>query len=326
MKGVNMKRTALAAVIALSSLSLFALDLTGTSFTQTGERSEDGKTLFVLADESGGELLLDAEAEPTPQRLSALQALVAEIRSWGEFQAIELRAVNMEDRLQVSAIPRSFLVEGVDLAPALPGGIQLSYKTATEYDFKVKSGKFVVRVSSVFTGKAELEAAALAAFKDPSAFIATRDPLYVQKRLDELFDRADALEAKAADFETRIAALEKVTFDLSSSDKEERTTRAEKDLAAIKDELSAFEAKAEDRSGQIEAQIAAQWEKAKPTLLAALNGGKPIKEEAVAKLVELKKADPTLDKKSAPKALKAAGFSLSGAEISAIFFVEFDER
>jgi hypothetical protein len=279
MKGARtMKKICLAAALSLFALSVFAYDLTDTGFTQTGERSEDGKTIAVLADESGGEVLFDAETEPSGDRLSALRSLVAEIRSWEAFQPAEIRAVNMADRLQVSAIPRSFVVDGVALEQALPGGIQLLYKTATEYDFKVKSGKYVVRVSSVFTGLPELEAAALAAFKDPASFIATRDPLYVQKRLDELLD-------KVADFESRIATIEQANKELLSNEA-----------------------------------------KAKPAILAALNGGRPIREDALAKLIELKRQDPALDKKNAPAALRAAGYVLSLSEISAIYLVEFGER
>jgi hypothetical protein len=304
MKGViTMKRIALAVAIAAFALSIAAYDFSGSGFTQKSERTESGKPIAILGDESGGEVLFSAEAEPSPQRISVLRALVAELRSWSNFQAAEIRAVNRKDQLQVTAIPRSFTVDGVALGKAVPGGIQLIYKTATEYDFKVKSGKFVVHVSSVFTTEAELEAAALAAFKDPEAFIATRDPLFVQKRLDELAAqagdfaaKADALAAKADDLAARIAAVEAVTFDVANGAKEERTSKAENEI-----------------------------EKLKIDILAALNAAKPINPDAMAKLVELKKADPSLDKKKAPKALKAAGYTLGASEISAIFLVEFGE-
>ena len=360
MKGaITMKRIALVAAIALSCLSVSAYDLTGTGLTQQGEKAEDGKTLAILADESGNEVLFDAEEEPSPQRIEALGALVAELRSWSSLEIAEIRAVNMKDRLQVTAVPSGFAVDGVALEKAIPGGIQLLYKSVAEYDFKVKSGKYLVRVASVFTGEKELEAAALAAFTDPVAFIATRDPLYVQKYLTDLSEKNEAAEAKiaalqadsdakAADFEARIAALEQVTFGASNDLKEERTSRAEQEIQALKDLLTEAQAKAEEREAQREADLAqketelaqreadretkdaalreADWDKLRPVLLAALTGSKPIKPEAMSKLIELKQADPALDKKNAPKALKAAGFSLSEKEIAAIFLVEFGER
>jgi hypothetical protein len=364
---IKMKRIALAVAIASSALSIAAYDLTGSGFTQKGERNEDGKTIAILADEAGTEVLFSAENDPSAQRLSALHALVAELRSWKNFQAAEIRAVNTDDRLQVTAIPRSFKVGGVALDQAVPGGIQLYYKTATEYDFKIRSGKYIVRVASVFTGETDLEAAALAAYKDPASFIATRDPLYVQRRLDELSARADDLAAKtdslatkanslsaktdtlatradglaaksdglvtkatsfaaqANDLDARISAIEKVTFDTSSGIKEERTSRVEKEVEAVKADLQAAKAKLDENQAKADAQRNADWERTKPILLQALNGGKAINKAAMDKLVELKKADPSLDKKNAPKALKTAGFTISATEIAAIYLVEFGE-
>jgi hypothetical protein len=309
MKGATiMKRLALAVAIASSALSIFAFDFTDSGFTQTGEKTVDGKTLAILADESGGEVLFQAEAEPSPARVAALRSIVAELRSWSDFQSSEVRAVNTADRLQITAIPSSFLISGTELAQALPGGIQLFYKTATEYDFKVKSGKYIVRVASVFTTEAELAAAALSAFKDPVAFISTRDPLYVAKALDDL--------------ESRIEALETATFGEASNKKDARVNKAEEDLKALKDELATREAALAAKDSQRDADLA----KAKTAILAALNGGKTISPDMMAKLIELKKADMTLDRKTLPKALKAAGVTLKDSEIAAIFLVEFGER
>jgi hypothetical protein len=303
-----MKKFALAALIAWAAVSAFALDLSGTAFTQTGSKDIDGKTLALLADQSGGEVLLDAEAEPSPDRLSALSSIVAEIRSWTDFQASEVRAVNTQDRLQVTALPKSFSVGGTALEAALPGGVQLFYKVATEYDFKVKSGKYLVRVASVFTTWAELESAILAAYTDPPSFIATRDPLYVQRRLGELATQAD-------DLQKRLAALE------GSPSTEGGTATAidlptlQADLQAVKTELQADEAVSSAFQAKVDG-----------LLLTSFNGGKTINPDAVAKLIELKKNDPTLSKKTAPKALKDAGITLDSGAISAIFFVEFGER
>ena len=61
------------------------------------------------------------------------------------------------------------------------------------------------------------------------------------------------------------------------------------------------------------------------SLLAALNGGIPIAEASVAKLVELKRSEPSLSQKSAAGALKAAGIKMSAKEISAVYLVKFGE-
>jgi ribosomal protein L9 len=68
-----------------------------------------------------------------------------------------------------------------------------------------------------------------------------------------------------------------------------------------------------------------QWQRARIALLAALSGSRATNIAAAAKLDELKSANPKLTKAEAAKALKAAGFSLTAAEIAAVFLVDFGE-
>jgi hypothetical protein len=307
MKGASdMKRIAILALLASTALAAFAVDLADYGFTKTGDRSEDGKAVSVLADASGGELILEAEAEPTAERAAALKAIVAEVRGWKSIKAAELRAVNTADGLSVTVLPSSFEAGGVSLAVALPGGIQLFFEKSIDYDFKVKSGKYLVRVASAYTTEAELVAAALSAFKDPASFAAARDPLYVQKRLDELAAKVETLEAAIFD---------------SSAD--EAKTKAQEGIDALKAELGALKAQEEAR----DADRDSSWRKAKPALLAALNGGKPVMPELEAKILELKAGDAKLNKADLAKALKASQpaikFSLS--EIAAVLYVDFGE-
>ena len=190
-----MKRVALAFVLMLSAFSIAAFDFSGSGFTQVGVSPTDSKTV-ILVDKSGGQLIFDIEVDPSAGRLAALRSLIAEIHSWKNVTIAELRAVNSADRLQVMLVPKTFSVGGVDLQAAVPEGIQLFSNTATEYDFKVLSGNYVLRVRSVYTSEDDLEAAALSAYKDPSSFLAARDPLYVQKRLNDASSRLTALEGQ----------------------------------------------------------------------------------------------------------------------------------
>ncbi|GEM_PF-1819130 len=290
-----MKRAVFAFALTLSALSVAAFDFAGTGFTQESEGS--GGSAIVLTDESGGKVVFEAEAEPTAERIAGLRAIVAELRSWKNLAISELRAANSAEHLRITLVPSSFSVDGVDLEAAVPEGIQLFYDKATDYDFKVKSGRYVLRLQSVYTSEDALDAAVLAAYKDPSSFIAARDPLYVQKHLDEAAARLDAIEVI-----TGAGA---------------KTSGPQEGVAAMRDDIAALKAEETARD--------AQWLLARGALLAALNGSKPINADAAAKLDELKKANPQLTKADAAKALKAAGVTLKSAEISAIYLVDFGE-
>jgi hypothetical protein len=326
-----MKRLALVAALSIAALYASAYDFAGSGFTWDGSGSLS--TGIQLVDDTGGSLSLTAEAEPAAAHVAALHSMVAEVRAWKSVAPAELRAVDSPASLQVTVIPQSFSFEGVDLKAALPAGLQLFYSGPVEYDFKIKTGKYMVRVRGVYTSEEDMAQAALGAYKDPVNFIATRDPQYVQRRLEELADQAEQLDTIAKGLDGRIADLEKATFASSGDAKQERTTKAEQDIEALKAELVAYQEKEAARQAEADSRDAADKAKAEQAMLTALNGNKPVNPEGMARLMELKKADPSLDKKAAAEALKRAAsaeknnkLNLSSQEISAIYLVEFGEK
>jgi len=252
-----MKRAAVLLAFAVGAFSVSAYDFTGSGFTPA-PGAADPASGIKLTDESGGKLSLVMETEPDAARIQALRAIVAEVRSWKNMTVASIRASNSESRLAVVVGIKSFLVGGKELSGALLGGVQVFYEEgSTEYDFKVASGRYVMRVRGVYTGEDDMEAAASEAYTDPDAFALARDPAVLAKRIGALEVDRDRLRT---------------------------------------------------------------------VLLAALNGAKPINPAAVAKLRDLKASNPGLTKAEASKALKAAGVSLSSAEISAVYLVYFGDN
>ena len=266
---VAMKRSAIILACLVGAISANAYDFSGSGFVPSGEAT-DLASGIALADESGGTITFASSSEPDAGRIQALRSIVAEIRSWKNVAAASISADNSADQLVVSVGVKSFAVDGKELNDALPGGVQLYYSGSVEYDFKVKSGRYVARVRGIYTSEEDMEAAAAEAYANPEAFALARDPAALSKRITVLEADRDRVNAL-------FAALE-----------------------ADRDRLSV-------------------------ALLAALNGSKPISPAAVAKLRELKAADPKLTKPEAQKSLKAAGLPLAPAEISAVFLVYFGE-
>lgn len=260
-----MRRILFAAALFAAAASATALDLSAYGFAKTGEKSIGKTTFSVLADTAGGTILLDAEADPTPDRAQALRTLVTEVRSWKDIKASAIQAVNTADLLTLTVIPASFDVEGVSLAGAVPGGIQLFFDTSAEYGFKVLTGNYLVRVDGPYTSEAQLESTALSAFKDPISFVAARDPASLQNMLKG-------------------------------------------DIAAMKADILALKA---------------ENERLKAAAIAALNGGKPVKPDVEAKIAELMKAKPDLDKPGVVAGLKTAGIKATSGEINAILIVDY---
>lgn len=242
--------------LALASFSLFAYDFTDSGFTLAPDSKTDGSA-YTLIDASGGNVNLMSEVDLSADRVAALKSLVAEVRSWKNVTIASVNADNRADSLQLSVLPSAITLANADLGSALPDGIRLyAVAGATEYDFKLLSGHYVIRLRGPYTGESDLESQISLAYGNPEGFLEANDPAFLSK--------------KVSDLETRLGY-------------------------------------------------------ARSALLSILSGGHAPNQQAVDKLDDLKRATPALNKADAAKQLKAAGFSLSAAEISAVFLVDFGE-
>ncbi len=287
-----MKRTIFVFIFVASTLSAFSLDFSGTRFAVRGERAEADRSYLVLTHEDAGELLFAAEGSEEPaEALKTLDTFLSVLHSFTSLETAELRAQTEPEGIRLSVLPRRFAAEGLDLLPFIPGGLQFFLKNGVEYDFRVKSGSFFIRLRGVFTSEDDLLSDSLAAIRDPLAYLATRDPQYALRRISEL---------------------------------EKRLADNEKSLAALALQLAAEASRAE---AQREIRLSALED----ALMAALNKGlfggpKPIKPELVAKIIELRAADPSLDRAGMAEKLKAGGMSASSKEIDIVYRVKIDGR
>lgn len=288
--------------LAFSTLvGLSALDFSPYGFTENGTRVVDGVNYTVLADTKGAELLFSQLVEPTPERLTALSSIVAMLHSWDGLTLASVRAVNDRGQLQVTAYPSSLLVGGKDLKANLPGGLVFWFDTSVEYDFRVLSGAFAVKMSGLFTTSQNLAESLSLAASDPAKWLLMSDPEYAVKRITELSARVDTLESSLAAARSDIDGLRTSLATLSSA-------------AAASDELTA------KSDARLEAAI-----------MTALNvgffsGPKPIPQASVDWVVAKKKADPSLGKAALVAAAKAEKVQVSEKEIGIILLVMFGER
>lgn len=151
-----------------------------------GDKTEEGRRFIVLADPSGGEILLSAEAEPDEARVKALTTLTRALRAAKGLSMGEIRAINYADRLQVVVMPQAFSIDGKDLASSLPSGLQFFYEGDYEYDFRLRAQDRFVRIRGLYTSIADLAWIIGKASADPAAYIADTEPLALARRVDEL--------------------------------------------------------------------------------------------------------------------------------------------
>jgi hypothetical protein len=305
---------AVAAIAAFMLVGLSAADYASYGFSQTGTRTVDGIDYLVLADDTGAELLFSPLVEPGPERLNALKAIVSMLHTWNGLTLASIRATNDAAQLRVTAVPSSLMAGPDDLKSALPGGLVFWYEKAIDYDFRVMSGAYAIRMTGLFTSTGDLLNSLRLAYKDPITFLLNGDPEYAVKRITELTARVETLEGALK------AAADDLTLtksDLAGTTEQLTATRA--DLATLE---SAKETS--DKSSS------ASMERLETALMTALNvgffsGPKPISQAVVDWVVAKKTGDPGLTKAALVAAAKAEKFQATEKEIGIVLQVKFGE-
>ncbi|HUX41727.1 MAG TPA: hypothetical protein VMV83_11225 [Rectinemataceae bacterium] len=319
---VSKRILAVAAMAVFMLVGLSAADYASYGFTQTGTRTVDGIDYLVLVDDTGAEMLFSPLVEPGADRLNALKAIVSMLHSWSGLTLASIRATNDASQLRVTAVPSSLMTGPDDLKSALPGGLVFWYEKAIDYDFRVMSGAYAIRMTGLFTSTADLLVSLRSAYKDPAAWLLNGDPEYAVKRISELTTRVDALETA---LKTASDSLTQTTSDLASTT--DKLTATSEELSATKAELESFEA----AKASSDKSLSASTERLEAALMTALNvgffsGPKPIAQAVVDWVVAKKTGDPSLAKAALVTAAKAEKFQATEKEIGIVLQVLYGER
>ncbi|MEI6874433.1 MAG: hypothetical protein WCL50_04790 [Spirochaetota bacterium] len=191
---MSKQRLLLSIALFAASTVLWAIDFSAYGFTQSGTKVEDGLSYDVLLDANGSEVLLASQVVPSAERMGALRNFVESLHSWDGLAMTQIRATNDASQLRITVLPRSLVVDKVNLVPYLPGGLVFWYDKSFEYDFRIISGAYAVRLAGLFTTPRELLSSVALAVKDPVAWILQRDPQYSVRRITELLIRLTKLE------------------------------------------------------------------------------------------------------------------------------------
>jgi hypothetical protein len=303
------KRYLLFPIVLLAiAFGAFAADYSAYGFTTTGTRTMDNLTYDVLVDGNGNEVLLSASESLNPERATALKSLSDSLFSSGALKVASIRATNDPAELRLTVLPKSLVVENQELLPGLPGGLVFWYDKTFEYDFRVKSGAYAIRIQGLLSNLDDLFGSVALAYKDPVAWLLQRDPSYAIKRITELTLRETKLEEALA------------------ATKQDLATAGESQAASLADLQAKFEA----TKAESEKASASTISRLETALMTALNvgffsGPKPIKPESVAWVLAKKAENPAVTKAELIAAAKAEKFAISDKEIGIVLQVKFGE-
>ncbi|MFZ4617348.1 MAG: hypothetical protein ACOYM2_14290 [Rectinemataceae bacterium] len=332
--------------------SVSAIDFSSIGMSVTGTRTENG-TDWTLLDDGAGEIVYSAQLDPDAKRLATMGSIIKALRATDGLTVTRLEVTNNPDQLRITVFPKSFVVEGQNLRSAVPGGLSFWYAKNAEYDFRVISGAYAIRMSGLFTTMSELVKTVKLAWTDPVAFLLQRDPQYAVRRITEISIAVDALRKELEDqaastattFEETRAALD----DASSEAKSALEAAIEEQMAALEtasseqtaalqasDEKEAAEFAAMKEAARIAAEEQAKYLEATFTrlesaIMASLNTGffrgpTVIPPDKIAWVVAQKTENPDVNTKALVAVAKAAKYKITDQEISIILLVKFGQQ
>ncbi len=324
-----MKAPVLRAALALALLAPAAGAAQAPALSMQPAGRQGVYDVYVARDQAGREITVLAQGPVSDAHRQALLDLRDRALGLQALRVRSARALVTPDAIELLILPASYVVEGQDLTPFLPGGMGFHLDGTLSYDFRMLVGHYFLRIAGPFESEEALGRRLLEAARTPAAFLKADTMQYVSERFSALDARVGAIERRGGD------ALR----DLEGLKTESATLREQQ--AAAKSELDAVKASMRDTSaGRVEADVEAlrrslgslgadvEALRSAVVVLQGRNGNfsrRGVDREAVTRLVELKRSNPALTEGQAAETLKAQGHPMRSKDISLVFGVFFAE-
>jgi hypothetical protein len=303
MKKVMVVAVILAVVVGLG----WTQDFQSRGYQLQSTSKEGIYTVYQLVDGRGNAFTLAAAKPITASQIDLLNSVRDKFSAFKALQIASVRIVFSDSKADIIVVPRAYVYKDVDFAKYLPSGLQFSYTDYLEYDFRMAVDNMFIRVSGQFFTEDQLSDKLLSVVQNPGAYIQSQDPEYILRKFKEIDKVTDLLKADTAALKDENTALK----------------------AALKDETSALKAKL-DASDKAFQALKTEYELFKYAVMVFNDKGWfgavniPPK-DGIARLLALKKADPSLTQKDAALKLQAEGIVMSQNEIFLVYGAYFNE-
>ena len=352
-----MRRRDLTLIIVILAIlvpaALFSQDLEAEGYSLLSTRQKGDETIYEVRDREGSIITIQSGTPLTRETVGLLKTLHDDFYTWNDMRVDTMSLIISEETAEISVVPSSYEYGGVDLTAYMPSGMQFYYDGFLEYDFRLKVDTLFLRVRGRYEGERELSEKLVSATGDPYTYIQSYDQEFFIRKFMEM-------DVKAEQFESALGTLGSDLEELTSrayaayeflrednerleeagiilrdrlfalEDDHEALARAHQEL---QDEVKTLEdmvrQMGEDLSGQHLA-LADEFALLKQAVITLHNKGlfgkgKPIAASARDRLIEMKKADPSLSQEEAMARLKEEEITMTKREISLVFAVYFNE-
>lgn len=233
--------TAAAVLLLASAVPLSAqedlkglLDQRGITLLSTD--SAAGKTVYSFSSSGGVKFSVESAGQISVASARSAFRLLDAILPWKSLTPGTQQFRIEGNLVTLRLVPGKLVSSGRDLKPFVPSGLSFSIEgDRLEYDFRIKSGSYFLRLAGRLQTEAIFMDRLVKAIDDPASFARDNDPEFLARQLAELSEAFEA-EKKASD--AKVAALESKVADLES-----RSSEQEKALTAVQAAAMAVHAK-----------------------------------------------------------------------------------
>jgi hypothetical protein len=214
MKSYKFALTAVAVLLLASAIPLSAqenlqelLDQRGIALLSTDKA--DGKTVYSFSAQSGTKFSVESDGEISVASARSAFRLLDTLLPWKSLTP-GTQQFRIEGNLVTLRLVPGKLVSGArDLKPFVPSGLSFSIDgDRVEYDFRIKSGAYFLRLAGRLQTEALFLDRLVRAIDNPAAYARDNDPDYLARQLAELGEALEAEKTARAASEAKAAALE----------------------------------------------------------------------------------------------------------------------
>lgn len=313
-------------------------------YTVVRTRTQGGMPVWDLQTDDGERFAVHMIGALTEQRLAAIDSLSEIVFAIDGLDIERMRIVFDENRGTAIVIPRRFSIDGTRYEEYMPSGMQFIYDEAPSFDFRMLVDNLAVRINGAYLTEEQFLARIERAVENPAAYIQSSDPQFLAQQIRELQRIVDVLEVETAalreEGEASSARLESmIQREVARLEREGRQIIADGEAAIAEtnariDDLSAELTEKIDGVSSDTMSLAEEFTKLRrgSIVLASRNLFGSLKElppETIARVVELRAADPDLSADEARTQVNGylgeGEQQLHGKHVQAIYALFFND-
>ena len=275
---------------------LFSQEFITNELKLTESKKIINKTETIIVTSENLEIKTVSTKDLTTEQLTLVERTYNTFFKWNELKIAS--ALITFDNLKLSIILNidTLIINGEDVSPFMPSGIQVYYDKFFEYDFRMFKDYFFMRLKGQFYNKSDLLDEIYNAYKDPVLYVQIHDPSYLIRQIDQL--RSENLK-QDDEMHTMVQKFEDLLDKYNNL--EERYLDTVKDTINIKNGILSLNNK---------------------SFFGALNSFDLI---SINKVIEFKKENIDLSVKELELLLKSSGLKVSSKLIESVFVIYFNE-